>query len=138
MNAPTSSPADWRTRYGFDKGPSPESQAYWKLNSDNANLVSHGVNNMPFVLNPAHLMNKSPDQIRSHMFQGGGQAQGGGAMGGNGAMGAGMPVEQILGLVQQNPMVLPMLLERDQNLLQQLTQHFQSQQQMPQQMPGGA
>lgn len=137
MNAPTSSPADWRTRYGFDKGPSPESQAYWKLNSDNANLAAHGVNNMPFVLNPAHLMDRSPEQIRSHMFAGPTQ-QGGGAMGG-GAPGAGaMPIEQILGLVQQNPMVLPMLMERDPGIMQQLMQHFQTQQQMPQPIPGGA
>lgn len=118
MNAPTQAPADWRSRYGFDQGPSPESQAYWALNSGNANLVNHGVNNMPFVMNPAALFNhnpaspKSPEEIKGMMYK---PAQ---------APQQGAPIEHLLGIVQQNPEALPFLIDQNPELMPMLMRQF--------------
>lgn len=118
MNAPTSAPADWRSRYGFDQGMSPEAMNYWTVNGQNGNQAQHNVNNMPFVLNPSAGMLQNRDTAQQYMYQPA-QAQGmDGDVPGRGMGGAAMggdPLQQILGLIQQNPQLaqqLPALLQQ--------------------------
>jgi hypothetical protein len=103
MDAPTQAPADWRSRYGFDQGPSEASQNYWKVNGTNGNLGAQSVNQMPFVLDPAKLFGLDPAANKQAMYS---QPQAGGAMG----AAQGGPLQQILGMIQQNPQLAQQLM----------------------------
>jgi hypothetical protein len=110
MDSPTSGPADWRSRYGFDQGPSQASQDYWRLNGEQGNLGAQGVNAMPFVLNPAAFARTA--QGAGSLYGLDGQQNKGMLYGGSTGTAGGDPMQQILGLVKSNPSILPLLLQQ--------------------------
>ncbi len=105
---------NWRQKYGYTDTPqilgmqTPEQQAYWSLNKANAQNQMAGINRMPFVMNPGDLsLERGPNQ--SLMFQQPQQA----------AQPAQQPQQQptdvlpqILALLQQNPDIVPLLLQK--------------------------
>lgn len=112
MDAPTSSPADWRSRYGFDQPADAGLNNYWNVNNANGAKAALSVNAMPYVMSPPTL-GYDPAQNKASMYsqQGMQGMQGMGPGMGQGAS-QGDPLSQILGLVQSNPQLMPLLLQR--------------------------
>lgn len=111
MNAPTSAPANWRDMYGFgntgvQQEMSPYMQNLWSTNIGNAAKETIATNFMPYVMNPASI-SLDPAVNKQTMYSGG--AAGGANAGA--APAATDPMTQILGLIQQNPNLLPLLLQ---------------------------
>lgn len=111
MNAPTSAPANWRDMYGFgntgvQQEMSPYMQNLWSTNIGNAAKETIATNFMPYVMNPASI-SLDPAVNKANMYSGGTGAKAPG-MGGASPTD---PMTQILGLIQQNPNLLPLLLQ---------------------------
>lgn len=110
MNAPTSAPANWRDMYGFGNNGvqqqmSPYMADLWTTNVSNGSKEAIATNFMPYVMNPASI-SLDPATNKANMFSGGAGA--GGASGGMPS--ASDPMAQILGLIQKNPEMVPLLL----------------------------
>ena len=116
MNAPTSAPVDWRSLYNFSSNGvqmpiSPQTNDYWNLNVGNGSKEAIATNAMPYVMNPALLFanGQTPDAAASNkanLYSAPTQTSGQGM-----ARGATDPMTQILGLIQQNPDIVPLLLQ---------------------------
>ena len=111
MNAPSSAPVDWRSMYGFsDNGVQGQMSPYmadlWTQNVSNGSKEAIATNFMPYVMNPASI-SLDPAVNKQTMYSGG--AAGGANAGA--APAATDPMTQILGLIQQNPNLLPLLLQ---------------------------
>jgi hypothetical protein len=101
MTPLASSPTDWRQRYGFDQQPANPMPVDWATSMANGNRQANAINSMPFVLNPQSI-GADPAANKQMMYGGGGLA---------GGMGQGDPLQMILGLLQKNPQVAPMLMQ---------------------------
>lgn len=111
MNAPSSAPVDWRSMYGFSGNGvqgqmSPYMADLWTQNVSNGSKEAIATNFMPYVMNPASI-SLDPAVNKQTMYSGG--AAGGANAGA--APAATDPMTQILGLIQQNPNLLPLLLQ---------------------------
>jgi hypothetical protein len=104
---------NWRQKYGFTdqmhpQGQmSPQQQAYWSLNQREGQQGAANVNQMPFVLDPA-MLSQDRGANMATMFK---PPQG--------AQAPATPqapqqdvLPQILALLQQNPEILPLLLQQ--------------------------
>lgn len=106
MNAPSSAPVDWRSMYGFsDNGVqgqmSPYMQNLWTTNIGNGSKEAIATNFMPYVMNPASI-SLDPATNKANMYSGGAKAN---------PAAPSDPVSQILGLLQQNPELLPKIMQ---------------------------
>lgn len=111
MNAPSSAPVDWRSKYGFSGNGvqgqmSPYMADLWTQNVSNGSKEAIATNFMPYVMNPASI-SLDPAVNKQTMYSGG--AAGGANAGA--APAATDPMTQILGLIQQNPDIVPLLLQ---------------------------
>lgn len=110
MNAPSSAPVDWRSKYGFSGNGvqgqmSPYMADLWTQNVSNGSKEAIATNMMPYVMNPASI-SLDPAVNKQTMYSGGAAV----AVPGT-APAAADPMTQILGLIQQNPNLLPLLLQ---------------------------
>lgn len=113
MNAPSSAPVDWRSKYGFSGNGvqgqmSPYMADLWTQNVSNGSKEAIATNFMPYVMNPASI-SLDPAVNKQTMYSQPGVAAGGANAGA--APAASDPMTQILGLLQQNPNLLPLLLQ---------------------------
>jgi hypothetical protein len=90
----------------------PEQQAYFKLNNNNGQLANAGINNMPFVLDPAMLFNQSREQLQSRMYQP--KPAEGGAEQPQQPTQPQDPAAQLLGLIEKHPELLPIIMQMQQ------------------------
>lgn len=96
---------DWRTIYGFNKGMSPEQEAYWKLNGNNGNMAMWGINRMPFVFDPHEDASLDRDTVKNRMYRdpsSPGSGTGGGA-GPTGSAAAPDLLSMVIEFIKNNP-----------------------------------
>jgi hypothetical protein len=111
---------DKSTFYADAPQPTPEQNAYFKLNNWNGQYANAAINNMPFVLDPGMMFGKDRAQMKELMYQPKPQAEGDAAMQ-QPASPTGTPAEQMLGLLQANPELLPIIMQQMQQGQQNIT-----------------
>jgi hypothetical protein len=102
--------------------PTPEQSAYFHLNNWNGQKANAGINNMPFVLDPAMLFGQSRDQLKELMYQPKPPAEGEQAA--QQPAQPATPAEQMLGLLQAYPELLPVIMQQMQQGQQGGSQHW--------------
>lgn len=115
MNAPSSAPVDWRSMYGFSGNGvqgqmSPYMADLWTQNVSNGSKEAIATNFMPYVMNPASI-SLDPAVNKQTMYSQPGGGAGGQGMPGMGGATAGDPMTQILGIIQDKPELIPVLLQ---------------------------
>ena len=108
MNAPSSAPVDWRSKYGFSGNGvqgqmSPYMADLWTQNVSNGSKEAIATNMMPYVMNPASI-SLDPAVNKQNMYSSGTKANQAAPLPTD-------PMTQILGLIQQHPDIVPLLLQ---------------------------